>query len=92
MTGSLIRRTLAGGLVTLGVLSTSFVASTGTAGALEPCPPGQNPFWNGKNCVVQLCTPPYNPGFPPCTMPIPTAPAAPTAPAGMPGSIPGQPF
>ncbi|ADG80545.1 putative protein OS=Tsukamurella paurometabola (strain ATCC 8368 / DSM / CCUG 35730 /CIP 100753 / JCM 10117 / KCTC 9821 / NBRC 16120 / NCIMB 702349/ NCTC 13040) OX=521096 GN=Tpau_3974 PE=4 SV=1 [Tsukamurella paurometabola] len=87
---STIRRTVAGGLAALGVMSASFVASTGTAGALEPCPPGQTPFWNGKNCVMQLCNPPYNPTFPPCTMPMPTAP--PAAAPGAPGSIPGQPF
>lgn len=90
---SLARRALATGLATFGVLSATFVATTtGAANALEPCPPGQNPFWNGQNCIVQLCTPPFNPGFPPCTMPAPTPPAAvPTAPTA-PGAIPGQPF
>lgn len=89
------RTALATGLAAFGALSMIFVSPTavGTANALEPCPPGQTPFWNGKNCAMQLCTPPYNPTFPPCTMPPPTAPAAavPTAPAA-PGAIPGQPF
>ncbi|KXP01679.1 hypothetical protein HWD35_23250 [Tsukamurella tyrosinosolvens] len=87
-------RALATGLAAFGLVSATFVApiSVGTANALEPCPQGQAPFWNGKNCAMQLCTPPYNPTFPPCTMPIPTAPpaAVPTAPAA-PGAIPGMP-
>lgn len=89
------RKALATGLAAFGVVSMTFVSpiAVGTANALEPCPPGQTPFWNGKNCVMQLCTPPFNPTFPPCTMPVPTAPpaAVPTAPSA-PGAIPGQPF
>ncbi|KXO94118.1 hypothetical protein AXK57_20505 [Tsukamurella pulmonis] len=90
-----VRRALAAGLATFGVASLLAVSpiAVGTANALEPCPPGQTPFWNGKNCAMQLCTPPYNPTFPPCTMPAPTAPPAPIATApGAPGAIPGQPF
>lgn len=87
-------RALATGLAAFGLVSATFVSpiAVGAANALEPCPQGQAPFWNGKNCVMQLCTPPYNPTFPPCTMPVPTAPpaAAPTAPAA-PGAIPGMP-
>ncbi|KXP00085.1 hypothetical protein [Tsukamurella pseudospumae] len=86
------RRALATGLASLGLISMSLVSpiAVGAANALEPCPPGQMPFYNGKNCAMQLCTPPYNPTFPPCTMPLPTPTPTPgiTGPSG----IPGQPF
>ncbi|WP_148281435.1 hypothetical protein [Tsukamurella sp. 1534] len=84
------RRLGAATAAAFGLIGAGLILPGGAANALEPCPPGQTPFWNGKNCVMQLCTPPYNPTFPPCTMPIPTAPPAPVPTA--PGAIPGTPF
>ncbi len=91
MSRTLGRRTLATGLAAFGLISMTFVSpvTTGAANALVPCPQGQIPFWNGQNCAVQLCMPPYNPTFPPCIMaaPTPTPVPAPTAP----GAVPGMP-